>query len=239
MTYRILSAIAALTVLIPSTALAQSIEPPLPCPWWHCDGPTEVVVEEYSVETTIDDSIATTRITQILRNDGRMIAEGEFLHPVPADAAVTGLTLWIDGEAVTGDLLDGDAARRTYEEIVRRTLDPALLEFVDDGLLRLSVFPIPAGESRKVEIEYRQILPNDGGCLVGSFDGDRVRGGVDRLETTGLDDLDSGHDVLDFDVGVFAAHCLAVAGESAVVRKDLAVLDLDLEAFPGGDGEDG
>ena len=163
MTYRILSAIAALTVLIPSTALAQSIEPPLPCPWWHCDGPTEVVVEEYSVETTIDDSIATTRITQILRNDGRMIAEGEFLHPVPADAAVTGLTLWIDGEAVTGDLLDGDAARRTYEEIVRRTLDPALLEFVDDGLLRLSVFPIPAGESRKVEIEYRQILPNDGG----------------------------------------------------------------------------
>ncbi len=163
----VVSSLAVLSLVIPSTALAQTVEPmpPLPCPWWQCDGPTDVVIEEYRVETTIEESIATTRITQILRNDGRGTAEGEFLHPIPADAAVTGLTLWIDGEAVTGELLDGEAARLTYQEIVRRTLDPALLEFVDDGLLRLSVFPIPAGDTRKVEIEYRQVLPNDGGLV--------------------------------------------------------------------------
>ncbi len=161
------SFLAVLSFVIPSAALAQTVDPlpPLPCPWWQCDGPTDVVIEEYRVETTIAESIATTRITQILRNDGRGMAEGEFLHPIPSDAAVTGLTLWIDGEAVTGDLLDGDAARRTYQEIVRRTVDPALLEFVDDGLLRLSVFPIPAGHTRKVEIEYRQVLASDGGLV--------------------------------------------------------------------------
>ena len=160
--------IAALTLAVPTAALAQVVEPipiPIPCPWWQCDGPTDVVVEEYRVDVVIEGSVATTRVTQILRNDGRGLAQGEFLYPIPADAAVTGLTLWIDGEPVAGELLDGDAARRTYEEIVRRTLDPALLEFVDDDLLRLSVFPIPAGAERRVEIEYRQVLAADGGLV--------------------------------------------------------------------------
>ncbi len=169
LTARTLAATAAFLVFVaPATAAAQVDEPilpPIPCPWWQCDGPSEVVVEEYRVEVVIEDKVATTRVTQILRNDGRGLAEGEFLHPIPADAAVTGLTLWIDGEPVSGELLDGDAARKTYEEIVRRTLDPALLEFVDDDLLRLSVFPIPEGAERKVEIEYRQILAADGGLV--------------------------------------------------------------------------
>ncbi len=157
--------LATFLLIIPATAAAQVIDILPPCPWWQCDGPNEVVVEKYSVDTTIENSVATTRVTQVLRNDGRGLAEGDFLYPIPADAAVTGLTLWIDGEPVDGELLDGDAARQTYEEIVRRTLDPALLEFADDGLLRLAVFPIPAGETRRVEIEYRQVLASDGGLV--------------------------------------------------------------------------
>ena len=157
--------LASFLLVTPATAAAQVIDILPPCPWWDCDGSSEVVVEEYRVDTTIEDSVATTRVTQVLRNDGRGLAEGDFLFPIPADAAVTGLTLWIDGEPVAGELLDGDAARQTYQEIVRRTLDPALLEFVDDGLLRLAVFPIAAGETRRVEIEYRQILSSDGGLV--------------------------------------------------------------------------
>jgi Ca-activated chloride channel family protein len=157
--------LAGFLLIVPTTAAAQVIDILPPCPWWDCDGSNEVVVEEYLVDTTIENSVATTRVTQVLRNDGRGLAEGDFLYPIPADAAVTGLTLWIDGEPVAGELLDGDAARQTYEEIVRRTLDPALLEFVDDGLLRLAVFPIPAGETRRVEIEYRQVLSSDGGLV--------------------------------------------------------------------------
>jgi Ca-activated chloride channel homolog len=163
----ILTACVAVMLAIPSVALAQVIDPmpPIPCPWWDCGASNHVVVEEYRLETTIDNSIATTKVTQILRNDGPQLAEGEFLHPIPSDAAVTGLTLWIDGQPVAGELLDGDVARRTYEEIVRRTLDPALLEFADDGLLRLDVFPIAPGDTRTVQIEYRQVLTVDGGLV--------------------------------------------------------------------------
>ena len=168
---RILFATIALTLGLPMAALAQVtdepiIEPPLPpCPWWDCGGTAEVVVESYRVDTIIEDGIATTHVTQVLRNDSAFIAQGQFLFPIPADAVVTGLTLWIDGSPVSGEVLDGDTARRTYEDIVRRTLDPALLEFADDGLVRLSVFPMPARATRTVEIEYREVLPADGGLV--------------------------------------------------------------------------
>lgn len=163
---RALLAAFTLSIGLPGVAAAQVIiEPPTPCPWWHCGGPARVAVAEYRVDVVIDDGLATTKVTQVLRNDSDFVGEGTFLHPIPADAAVTGLTLWIDGEPVSGELLDGESARRTYEDIVRRTLDPALLEYAGDGLLRLSVFPIAPHETRRVEIEYRQILPADGGLV--------------------------------------------------------------------------
>ncbi|WKZ83201.1 MAG: VIT domain-containing protein [Acidimicrobiia bacterium] len=156
-------AAALLAISLPSTAAAQTPSPLPPCPWWHCGGPADLVVEEYRLEVEITDGIATTRVRQVLRNDGDFAGEGEFLHPIPVDATVTGLTLWIDGEPVAGELLGGDAARQTYEDIVRRTQDPALLEWADDALLRLRLFPIEAHSRRTVEIEYRQALASDHG----------------------------------------------------------------------------
>jgi Ca-activated chloride channel family protein len=160
MAIRLLTALLALILGLPTPAVAQVIiDPPIPpCPWWHCGGPADVVIEKYRIDVTIEDGIAVTRVHQVLRNDSEFVGEGEFIHPIPADAAVTGLTLWIDGEPVDGELLSGEVARRTYEEIVRRTLDPALLEYAGDGLLRLSVFPIEPHHTRTVEIEYRQVL---------------------------------------------------------------------------------
>ena len=171
MHHRVLLAVVAAVLALPAAALAQVpvppiIEPPIPpCPWWDCGSQADVVVEEYRVDATIDDGVATTRLREVLRNDSDFTAQGEFVFPIPADAVVTGLMLWIDGEPVSGEVLDADAARSAYEDIVRRTLDPALLEFADDGLVRLSVFPIPAKATRTVEIEYRQVLLADGGLV--------------------------------------------------------------------------
>ena len=196
-------AVLAFALAIPMPALAQAddviIEPPIPCPWWRCDdiGP-DVVVESYRLEAVIEDGVATTRVTQVLRNDSDFTAEGVFLFPLPAEAAVTGLTLWIDGEPVSGEVLDGEAARRTYEDIVRRTLDPALLEFVDDGLLRLSVFPIPADSTRTVEIEYRQALASDGGLV-------RYRAPLAAEHNAEIEDISARVEIRDDD-GVMAVH---------------------------------
>lgn len=121
------------------------------------------MVEDYRIEAIVEGQVATTAVTQVLRNDSDFLARGEFLHPIPSGAAVTGLTLWIDGEPVEGEVLEAEEARREYEKIVADVLDPALLEFVDDGLIRLEVFPIEGGGTRTVELEYSQVLPSEGG----------------------------------------------------------------------------
>jgi len=124
-----------------------------------------VVIEDYRVEALIDAQVATTTVTQVFANRGVGDGEAVFLFPLPAGAAMTGLALWIDGEPVQGEVLPADEARAKYEEIVRFLLDPALLEFADQGLVRLSVFPIPAGGERTVRLEYTEVLAADQGLV--------------------------------------------------------------------------
>jgi Ca-activated chloride channel family protein len=74
-------------------------------------------------------------------------------------------TLWIDGEPVEGKILTREEARRIYEEIVYSLRDPALLEYMDQGAVQASVFPIQPGDTRRIELEYTQILPADSGLI--------------------------------------------------------------------------
>ena len=161
-----------LIVVITAPAAAQEVDHDRPSPpecidWCPIIRPeSPVVVERYAVETTIENQAVTTRITQVLRNHNEHgVAEGYVYLPLPAGAAVTDLVLWIDGEPVTGDLLDADKARATYRDIVSTLKDPALLEWIDHQLLQLSVFPIPAGGTRTVEIKYIELLSADGGLV--------------------------------------------------------------------------
>ena len=89
---------------------------------------------------------------------GSRAAEGVYLFPLPLGAAVSDFQMTVNGQTLEGRLLDQAEARRIYEEIVRRQLDPALLEYIGRGVFQASVFPIPAGETRKVEFTYHQVI---------------------------------------------------------------------------------
>ena len=55
-------------------------------------------------------------------------------------------------------MLAADEAREIYEDYVRRTLDPALLEYIGRDTISARVFPIPAGKTRRIELTYTEIL---------------------------------------------------------------------------------
>ena len=67
------------------------------------------------------------------------------------------MTLLVDGKEHPARLLDAKEARRTYEEIVRKNRDPALLEWMGTGMFQTSVFPIPPGAKRTVTLRYTQL----------------------------------------------------------------------------------
>ncbi len=117
------------------------------------------------VQASIKDQIAKVQISQVFQNIGSTTLEAELIFPMPDDAAISGLTLMVDGKELTGKLLKKEDARNIYEEIVRRRRDPALLEYMGQGLFQTSVFPIPAGAERTVEIRYSQLLKKDSGLI--------------------------------------------------------------------------
>lgn len=160
-------------MLAPTPARADGIiipEPPIcrpPCPI-PPPPPREVpylTVENHRVNVTIDNQVATTRIDQTFRNDSQWSLEGTYIFPLPEEAAINDFAMWIDGERVDGQLYTKEEARRIYDDIVRRRLDPALLEYIGRDLFQASIFPIDPGDTRRVEIEYSQLLPADNGLV--------------------------------------------------------------------------
>ena len=126
---------------------------------------SEFRISSVDVNADINEQVATVQIAQTFHNTSRRVLETQFLFPMPEGAAVNGLTLIVDGKELPGELKPKEQARREYEAIVRQQKDPALLEYMGRGLFKTSVFPIPAGQQRRVEIRYTQLLVSDSGLV--------------------------------------------------------------------------
>lgn len=137
---------------------ARTIRPSRPVP------PTRgLTIQSLAISVRVVDGIATTTLAQVYHNAGPTPAEATWLLPLPADASADGFTMTMNGRQVDGEVLDARRARGVYESIVRRRRDPGLLEYMGTGCLRARVFPIPARGEMRVEVRYRQILPETSG----------------------------------------------------------------------------
>ena len=122
-----------------------------------------LAVKYLRVDTTIDNQVATTHVAQEFQNSTSSNLECTYIFPLPKSAAIRDFAMYIGGKRMKGELLEKDKARQVYEEIVRRSKDPGLLEYMDSNLLRLRIFPVPARGTQKVEIEYSQLIGLDDG----------------------------------------------------------------------------
>lgn len=142
--------------------LPVSPRPPVPRP---VPSFADYHVRTVDVQAAVKDQVAKVQVSQVFKNTGGVVLEAQFFFPLPEDAAISGLTLLVDGTELTGKLLKKEDARRIYEEIVRRRQDPALLEYMGQGVFQTSVFPIPPNAERTVEIRYTQLLKKDNGLV--------------------------------------------------------------------------
>ncbi len=153
-------ALALLGAAVP--AAAQVILPP---PGGVFTNPEWLKIDYHRVQVDIENQVATTQVDMQFTNQGEGLAEGTFIFPLPAGAAVSQLTMWVDGVPIDAKILAADEARSIYNEIVRQYRDPALLEYIGSGAIQANVFPIPPGESRRIQIAYSQVLEVDNGLL--------------------------------------------------------------------------
>lgn len=122
-------------------------------------------LQSEAVKVEIKDQVAKTYITQTFSNDSDRNLAGTYLFPLPDDTTFSSFSLHIDGKPVEGKILEANAARQEYEQIVRRMVDPGLLEYADYKTVRARIFPIPAHGTKKVELEYTQLLKAENGLM--------------------------------------------------------------------------
>jgi Ca-activated chloride channel family protein len=122
-------------------------------------------VKYHKVTVDITDQVSTTHIDEVFVNPNDIDLEGTFIFPLPEGASFSDLAMYIDGKKVEGKILDAADARKTYEDIVRRLKDPALLEYVNRNTFKLRVYPIPAHGEKRIEITYTETLKYDFGTV--------------------------------------------------------------------------
>ena len=132
--------------------------PPVPPP----APPMTYKIKELALQARIVDQVARVQVSQAFVNTGSRQMEVAFVFPLPYDGAVDQLTFLVDGKEIPGKLLPAAEARTIYESYVRRNEDPALLEWIGTGMFKTSVFPVPPGAERQVNLRYNQLLRKDG-----------------------------------------------------------------------------
>lgn len=190
-----------------------------------------------------DQRVARVEVEEQFRNNGHRLAEGDYLYPIPTGAVFTDLSLFMGEQELKGEMLPAAQARGIYEEIVRRKKDPALVELVGHGLLRARVFPIAAGDTRRIILRYTVVLGRDGHLLrlryprtVGMFEGDE-RPVEEVMVTHGLAPV-RGLPAATLEVRVSDAHLFATPYSPThrieIRERDADEIDIDATVTGGG-----
>ena len=122
-------------------------------------------VKYHRVDVKIEGQVATTSIDQVFENRTNREQEAVYIFPLPHGASVREFTLYDQGRPLHAELIDRDKAREIYESIVRQRRDPALLEYIGRDTFRVSVYPIPARGTKRVQMEYTELLEYDSGLV--------------------------------------------------------------------------
>lgn len=118
-----------------------------------------------TVNVRVAGRVAHVEVEEWFRNNGRDMAEGDYVYPLPGDAVFSSYSLYQGDQELRGEMMDAGTARDIYERIVRARRDPALIELVGKGMVRARVFPIEAGQTRRITLRYTQVLERAGDAL--------------------------------------------------------------------------
>ena len=115
-----------------------------------------------NVEVTIKDQVAVTKLRQVFYNPSDQRMEGTFLFPVPKGARIDKFSMEVNGKMQKAELLDSAKARKIYEDIVRKALDPALFEYAGQSLFKVRIFPIEPKKEKEDPLNYTENVEREG-----------------------------------------------------------------------------
>ena len=165
---QILTASALLTQMSIAAGLLSPISANLP----------ELQIRSHQVEVTIQDGYAVTEVDQVFYNPHQQDLDALYAFPIPEKAAVSEFTIWIDGQPVTGEVLEKEEARKVHEEEKAAGRETGLAEQNSYRRFEVAVSPVRAGQDTRIRLQYIQPAHIDTG--IGRYVYPLEEGGTDE-----------------------------------------------------------
>lgn len=151
----------------------------------------DLAIQSQDLRVLVEESVATTEVEQVFRNGTGTPLEAVYDFPLPPRGTFTGLTIWVDGKEVQGEVVERKRAEDVYSDVtgvevrapeakavlpgatatrgdaaprppvIRR--DPGLLETTSGREIRLRVAPVPARGTQRVRVRYVEPVSVEGG----------------------------------------------------------------------------
>jgi Ca-activated chloride channel family protein len=117
------------------------------------------------VDITVDRQYATFKTTQTWQNETPHTLEGRFVARFGEGAQITGFAYWNGERKIVGEVFEKEVAQEVYADVTGIGRDPGLFEQLGEGAFSFRVFPITAGENKRVEVSGGRYLPLAGDRL--------------------------------------------------------------------------
>lgn len=138
---------------------------------------TALRIAKHDVRAKVAGAFARTEIEEVFANDSDDVLEGIYRFRLPRGATIERLALDVDGQLIEGEFIDKAKAGKIWKGVIwnataKRTQpkdeivwvpgpwhDPALLDWSEDGIFTLKIYPIPKRGSRRLILAYTERLP--------------------------------------------------------------------------------
>ncbi len=148
----------------------------------------EAHIKSHVVNVTLNNGFARTEVDQVFGNDTGRDFDAVYTFPLPRQASLSEVSLWIGGKEVIGEVVEKKQAREIYERQVEQGRDTALAEKNDFKTFDLSIGRVRAGQDTRVRFVYYQPVEID--LNVGRYVYPLAEGNVDddRIPFWSVDD---------------------------------------------------
>ncbi len=137
-----------------------------------------ISIKSHHVDVTINNGFARTEVDQVFHNSCDTDLEALYSFPLPKDASLSELSLWINGQEVTGEVLEKEKARQVYDDQKAKENQTAIAEKDSYKTFNISVYPVAAQNDTRVRLVYYQPLEID--LNIGRYVYPMEEGGVDE-----------------------------------------------------------
>ena len=121
-------------------------------------GEDRLGITSLDVKVDVVGNIATTTYDMLFYNPTNAVLEGELAFPLAEGQRVSRLALEVNGKLREAVVVEKERGRVAFEAVVRRGVDPVLLEKGTGNNYKARIYPIPAKGYKRVVLAHEQEL---------------------------------------------------------------------------------